>query len=199
MNIILSGYGKMGRLIEKYAIEKGHSIAAVIDPVIEKTQSEAGSGIYKTLDVFEKQRGLPECCIAIDFTHPIAVIGNIQDFSGKRIPLVVGTTGWYDKLDEVTALIQKNQSSLLWAANFSAGVNLFYRIAAYCASLIDPHTEYDAAGYEAHHRQKMDSPSGTAKTIAGIVLKNMKRKSKVVWDKLDRPPEPDEIHFASLR
>jgi 4-hydroxy-tetrahydrodipicolinate reductase len=199
MKIILSGYGKMGRLIERQAMESGHSIAAIIDPMIEKTQSELGSAIFKTLEGFEKQHGLPDICIAIDFTSPNAVIANIHDFAGKKIPLVVGTTGWYDKLDDVKDLIERNQSSLLWAANFSLGVNLFYRIAAYCAALFDPYPEYDVAGYEAHHNQKMDSPSGTAKVIADLVLKNMERKSKLVWDKLDHPPEPDEIHFASLR
>jgi 4-hydroxy-tetrahydrodipicolinate reductase len=202
MKIILSGYGKMGRLIEQRAVEKNIAVAAVIDPAVEKKASAFNTGIFKSLSDFEKENvsaNLARDYIAIDFTHPLAVMRNIQNFSEKRIPLVVGTTGWYDKLDDVVKMIAHNKSSLLWASNFSIGVNLFYRMTAYCAALIDPYSEYDAAGYEAHHNQKADSPSGTAKTIAEIVLKNMKRKTTVSFDKLDRQPEKNELHFASLR
>lgn len=202
MKIILSGYGKMGRLIEKRAVERGHKIAAVVDPVVAaagKTASDIGAGIFSTIDGIEEQNGSIDSCIAVDFSHPDAVVRNIRTFAGKKIPALVGTTGWYDKLDELSALFERNQGSLLWASNFSLGVNIFYRIAAYCAALIDPYGEYDVGAYETHHKQKADSPSGTAKMIAASVLENMKRKTKVVWDKLDRPPEPDELHFSSLR
>jgi 4-hydroxy-tetrahydrodipicolinate reductase len=202
MKIILSGYGKMGRLIERRAIERGHEVAAVLDPLVAdtgKTVSDMGSGVFDTIDSLEKRNVPVDGCIAVDFSHPDAVVQNIRAFAEKKIPAVVGTTGWYDKLDELAALFERNQGSLLWASNFSLGVNLFYRIAAYCAALVDPYSEYDACGYEIHHNQKADSPSGTAKMIASHVIKNMKRKRRAVWDKLDRPPEPDEIHFSSLR
>ncbi|MDR2658514.1 MAG: 4-hydroxy-tetrahydrodipicolinate reductase [Spirochaetaceae bacterium] len=202
MKIILVGYGKMGRLIEKRAVEKGHEIAAVIDPGVENKLSGQGARVFKSVDAFEKEekeRGTPAECIAIDFSHPASVERNIRDFAERRIPLVVGTTGWYDKLEELSGLVKSKHSSLLWASNFSLGVNIFYKIASYCAAIFDNYGEYDVAGYEIHHKQKADSPSGTAKTIGGIMLKNMKRKNKLVWDKLDRPPEADEIHFASLR
>lgn len=192
----------MGRLIERCAAEKGHEVAAVIDPVVAaagKTVSDIGASIFNTIGCFEKQNGSTDACIAIDFSHPAAVVQNIRTFAEKKIPVLVGTTGWYDKLDELAALFERNQGSLLWASNFSLGINLFYRIAAYCAALLDPYREYDAGAYETHHNQKADSPSGTAKMIAGHVIKNMKRKKKAVWDKLDRPPEPDELHFSSLR
>jgi 4-hydroxy-tetrahydrodipicolinate reductase len=202
MNIIISGYGKMGRLIEKRAGEKGHEVAAVIDPLLAaagKTVSDTGAGIFDTVDGFEKQNGSVDACIAIDFSHPDAVELNIRTFAGKKIPAVVGTTGWYDKLDQLGALFELNQGSLLWSSNFSLGVNIFYRIAAHCAALIDPYSEYDAGAYEVHHNQKADSPSGTAKMIAACVMANMKRKTKTVWDKIDRPPLPHELHFSSLR
>jgi 4-hydroxy-tetrahydrodipicolinate reductase len=198
VNFILSGYGKMGRLIEKRASERGHGVIAVIDPVIEKT--ERGAPVFRSLDGLEKQDGETEgSVIGIDFTTPDAAERNIRAFAERRIPLVIGTTGWYGKLDEISAFVESRGSSMLWASNFSLGVNLFYHIAAYCARLIDSCPEYDVAGYEIHHNQKADSPSGTAKTITDIVLRNMKRKTKAVWDKLEGPPEACEIHFASLR
>jgi 4-hydroxy-tetrahydrodipicolinate reductase len=192
----------MGRLLENRAAERGHGVAAVIDPFAAASGEAAsltGAGIFDTIDSFEKRNG-PVCgCIALDFSRPDAAERNIRTFAEKKIPALVGTTGWYDKLDELGALFERNQGSLLWASNFSLGVNIFYRIAAYCAALIDPYDEYDAGAYETHHNQKADSPSGTAKMIAGHVLKNMKRKTKAVWDKLDRPPKPEELHFSSLR
>jgi 4-hydroxy-tetrahydrodipicolinate reductase len=200
MNIILSGYGKMGRLIEQQAAERGAKIAAVIDPLIGKTESNLGTAVFNSIESFENQRGGgQDSFVAIDFTRPDAAERNIIGFAERKIPLVIGTTGWYGKLDEITALIKRTGSSLLWSSNFSIGVHLFYRIAAYCAALIEPHAEYDVAGFEAHHNQKADSPSGTAQRIAEQALKNMKRKTAVIWDKLDRPPKPEEIHFASLR
>jgi 4-hydroxy-tetrahydrodipicolinate reductase len=189
----------MGRLIEKRAAEKGHKIAAVIDPAAGKTESALGTAIFKTAGSLEKERGGLNTCVAIDFTYPDAAVRNIESFAERRIPLVIGTTGWHDQLNGVTALIERTGSSLLWASNFSLGVNLFYRMAAYCAALIEPYNEYDVGGFEAHHNQKADSPSGTAKTMMELTLKNMKRKSKVAWDKLDRPPAANEIHFSSLR
>jgi 4-hydroxy-tetrahydrodipicolinate reductase len=199
MKIILSGYGKMGQLIEKRASEKGHEILAVIDPAVKKTAG--GADIFASPAAFEKQNGGKGGAgtVAIDFTRPDAAADNIIAFAELRIPVVTGTTGWYDRLDEVGAFVESRKSALLWASNFSTGVNLFYRIAACCARLVDACCEYDAAGYEIHHNQKADSPSGTAKTLAGIALKNMKRKTEAVWDKLDRPPAPHEIHFSSLR
>ncbi|MDR0382571.1 MAG: 4-hydroxy-tetrahydrodipicolinate reductase [Spirochaetaceae bacterium] len=199
MKIILSGYGKMGRLIEQRAMERGHEIIAVIDPAVKKTAG--GANAFATIADFGKQSG-GKCgggTVAIDFTRPDVAADNITAFAEMRIPVVTGTTGWYDRLDEVGAFVNSRKSALLWASNFSIGVNLFYRIAAYCARLIDAYGEYDAAGYEIHHNQKADSPSGTAKTLAETVLKNMKRKTAAVWDKLDRPPAPHEIHFSSLR
>jgi 4-hydroxy-tetrahydrodipicolinate reductase len=205
MNIVISGYGKMGRLIEKRAAEKGHGIIAVIDPAVKKTAGGAdiasGASVFATPKDLEKEGAgkYGAGTVAIDFTRPDAAADNIIAFAGMGIPVVTGTTGWYDRLDEVGAFVESRKSALLWASNFSTGVNLFYRIAAYCARLIDSYDEYDTAGYEIHHNQKADSPSGTAKTLAGIALKNMKRKTQVLWDKLDGPPAPHEIHVSSLR
>jgi 4-hydroxy-tetrahydrodipicolinate reductase len=198
MNIIISGYGRMGRLIAARACERGHALVAVIDPNITRDASHSDLRFYKNLD------GVPDdvlakADVALDFTHPSVIIDNIKKFADKKIPLLAGTTGWYEKLDEIKNYVAKNNTSLLYAANFSLGVNLFYKVAGYAAKLFDKFDNYDVAGLESHHNKKADSPSGTAKTIMGIVLDNMTRKTKGVYDKLDRPVRQDEIHFASVR
>ena len=202
MKILISGYGKMGRLIEGRALEAGWEAAAVIDPFYSKQgnggATPAGTPVYASLgDIQAETLG---SCIAVDFTHPASVCKNIVSFAEKQIPVVIGTTGWYDRLDEMTAVVMRNNSSMLWAGNFSLGVNLFYKVAEYAAALIGRYAEYDVSGYEFHHNKKADSPSGTAKTLVQkVIAASGGRKTTAVYDKLDRPPEPDELHFASLR
>ncbi len=205
MKIGLAGYGKMGRMIESLALEKGHIISAIVDPVAfanidaEKFSSNVSSGasVYKDI---ASAGALAESDAVIEFTHPSTVLDNIKVLVEKKIPVVVGTTGWHDHLDEVSSWVAKSGSSLLWASNFSLGVNLFYEIAAFAAKLMDPYAEYDAGGWEAHHNKKADSPSGTAKTLVEKVLKEMTRKSKAVYETLEhRPPDAEELHYPSLR
>ncbi|MDR3334951.1 MAG: 4-hydroxy-tetrahydrodipicolinate reductase [Treponema sp.] len=191
MNIAIIGYGKMGRLIEAQALERGHRITTVVEP--GNTPSCLG---VKTIGEATK---LADVDVAIEFTRPNTAVGNIMALVERKIPLVVGTTGWYDQLDRVKQVVEEAGASLLWASNFSLGVNLFYRIAAFAASLADPFPEYDVAGFEAHHNKKADSPSGTAKTLVERVLAQMTRKQKPVWDTLDRPPAQDELHYPSMR
>ncbi|MDR2601327.1 MAG: 4-hydroxy-tetrahydrodipicolinate reductase [Spirochaetaceae bacterium] len=197
MNLIISGYGKMGKAIEKKAVEKGWKIAFVIDQQYEKETAWSGSPIYKSLN--DVKMAAQANSVAVDFTHPDAAFDNIKNFAEKKIPLVIGTTGWLDKLDEARRIVEKNESCLLWSSNFSLGVNLFYKIAEYAASLMDKYDEYDAGGWEFHHNQKADSPSGTAKILAQKILAKSSRKTTAVYDKLERPPKPSELHFASLR
>ncbi|MDR2864732.1 MAG: 4-hydroxy-tetrahydrodipicolinate reductase [Spirochaetaceae bacterium] len=198
MNIIISGYGRMGKAIAEQALEKGHTISAIIDPDKDASLPEKGIPVYKDIQELSCLE-LAKSDVAIDFTHPSVALDNIKKFAQKKISLVVGTTGWYDELSEVKKIIENSGSSLLYASNFSLGVNLFYKIVSYTARLFDAFDEYDVAGFEVHHNKKADSPSGTAKSIARIVLDNMDRKTKIVYDKLDRPPENEELHFASLR
>jgi 4-hydroxy-tetrahydrodipicolinate reductase len=197
MKLALIGYGKMGRALEALALEKGHSIAAVIDPFV-KGAPASGAPVYASLeDALEGE--LKNAEGAIEFTRPDTAPGNIKFLVEHKIPVTVGTTGWYAKLPEITLAVKAAGASLLWASNFSLGVNLFYRIAANAAALVDPFAEYDVGGFEVHHNKKADSPSGTAITLVEKVLSKMKRKTKAVYDKLDRPPQADELHFASLR
>jgi 4-hydroxy-tetrahydrodipicolinate reductase len=189
MKIALIGYGKMGRLLERTALERGHTVSAVVDPFASDAQ-------YKSI---AEAGTLGGADAAIDFTRPDTALDNIRALAKLRVPAVVGTTGWLEHLDEAKALIKAADSSLFWAANFSLGVNIFYKIAACAAKLLDPFDEYDAGGWEFHHNKKLDSPSGTAKILVEKVLAEMTRKKRAVWDKLDRPPAADELHFPSLR
>jgi 4-hydroxy-tetrahydrodipicolinate reductase len=194
MNLLISGYGKMGRLIEARACDKGFSIAGVIDPALDGAPSASGACSFRSLGEFSGKAD-----VAVDFTCPAVALDNISAFLARGIPLVVGTTGWYDALPVVRDKVLAVNGALLYASNFSLGVNLFYKVAAYAAGLFDKFDDYDVAGFEVHHNKKADSPSGTAKTLASVVLENMSRKKRSVYDKLDRPPAGDEIHFASLR
>jgi 4-hydroxy-tetrahydrodipicolinate reductase len=196
MRLIISGYGKMGGLIEERADEKGCALAAVVDPRFSGV-SKHGAPFFRRLD--EIPRTLLDDAVLIDFTHPDAVFDTICAAAERALPLVVGTTGWYHRLGEVSARVAERRAALLYAANFSLGVTLFYKIAEYAASLVDQFDEYDAACFEAHHKHKADSPSGTAKMLAERLIARLRRKNRAVYDKLDRPPEADELHVASLR
>jgi 4-hydroxy-tetrahydrodipicolinate reductase len=205
MNIALIGYGKMGKLIESRALERGHRVVAVVDPFAGEKAALSGVPVYQSIPQAAgdrngvPRRGLKEADVAADFTRPDTAPENIRALAALKIPVVAGTTGWMDKLEEVKKAVEAAGSSLLWAPNFSLGVNLFYRIAAYAAKLADPFAEYDVGGWEAHHNKKNDSPSGTAKTLVERVLAQMTRKKRPVWDTLNRPPAVEELHYPSLR
>jgi 4-hydroxy-tetrahydrodipicolinate reductase len=201
MKVLLVGYGKMGRLLEARLPERGHSVTAVVDPLV-KGGAASGAPVYSSLaEALDGPpgRGLKDAEVAIEFTKPATAPDNILFLAEQKVPVVAGTTGWYGRLPEITGKVNAAGSALLWASNFSLGINLFYRIAAYAAKLADAFPEYDVGGYETHHNKKEDSPSGTAKTLVEQVLASMKRKTKAVYEKLDRPPAADELHYASLR
>jgi 4-hydroxy-tetrahydrodipicolinate reductase len=199
MKIALIGYGKMGRLLETRILEKGHTVLAVVDPLanaMAKDTAKTGA-VYASLE--DSLKSLKEADAAIEFTHPDCAAGNLLFLIREKIPVVTGTTGWYTRLPEITQAVNAAGTSLVWSSNFSLGVNLFYRIAAYAAKLADPFKEYDVAGFETHHNNKADSPSGTAKTLVEKVLGQMTRKKKAVYETLNRKPGADELHYASLR
>ncbi|MFP3089924.1 4-hydroxy-tetrahydrodipicolinate reductase [Treponema sp. TIM-1] len=202
MNIALIGYGKMGRLIEQEALNRGHHITVVVDPYAADERTQSGIPLLRLFPDQageENSKGLATADAAIEFTRPDKTVENITALCRWKLPVVTGTTGWYDRLEEVTKLVTDSGASLLWSSNFSLGVNLFYRIAAYAAAVMDPFQEYDVGGLETHHNKKADSPSGTAKTLVEQVLARMTRKTQAVWDALNRPPRPGELHFSSLR
>jgi 4-hydroxy-tetrahydrodipicolinate reductase len=193
MKIAIIGYGKMGRMVEQIAVARGHTIAAIVDPVAKDTP--AGIPVSKSIS----EANLDSVDAAIEFSVPATACANITALAQRKIPTVAGTTGWHDKMVEVCKSVEAANSALLWSSNFSIGVNLFYRIAWYAAELFNNFNEYDVGGFEAHHNKKLDSPSGTAKTLAEGVLSKIERKKKIAWETLDRKPAADELHFPSLR
>ena len=204
MKAALIGYGKMGRLLEQRLLEKKHQVIAIVDPFYKGTGDDIPSkaAVYASLeDALKGANGksLKDADAVIEFTHPKVAPVNLLFLAREKIPVVTGTTGWYDKLGEISQAVKDSGSSMVWSSNFSLGVNLFFRIAAYAAKLADPFEEYDVGGSETHHNKKADSPSGTAKTLVERVLAQMTRKKKAVYEKLDRPPEADELHYTSLR
>lgn len=188
MNIAIIGYGKMGHEIEKAAKARGINVKSVID-------TDYGGASSRQID--EKSMSGVDVCI--DFTAPDAVLENIKKISKFRKNIVVGTTGWHDKIDEVKGLVKKNNIGFIYASNFSIGVNIFFKIIENAAKMVNKIEDYDAYGYELHHSKKIDSPSGTAKTIGGLLVKNIDRKNKLLFDRIDRKIEPNELHFASVR
>jgi 4-hydroxy-tetrahydrodipicolinate reductase len=188
LKIALIGYGKMGREVEQVALSKGHSVVARWDPALSRAAGAAvESGDLEAADV------------CIEFTSPLAVVENIRKMAQMEKPLVVGTTGWYEHLAEAKALVTRSGTGLVYAPNFSLGVNLFYRLVERAAELFNHFEDYDVLGSEIHHWQKVDSPSGTAKKLSEIVLKKFTRKKKVVTEPLNRAIHPDEFHLVSAR
>ncbi|MDR3147040.1 MAG: 4-hydroxy-tetrahydrodipicolinate reductase [Treponema sp.] len=207
MNLAIIGYGKMGKRIESLALEQGYRISAVVDPLYGAATSLCGAPVYPAISGILADGMVADGMVAdgiladlaLEFTGPGAALDNIKALAERRIPVVTGSTGWQDRLGEAEAAVEAAGSSLLWAPNFSLGVNLFYRIAACAAALMDKFPDYDVAGYEVHHNKKADSPSGTAKKLAELVIEGMSRKTTAVYETLNRPPKPEELHYASLR
>lgn len=188
MNIAIVGYGKMGHEIEKLAKEKGITIKSIIDPKIgEATHKEINEESLKDVDV------------AIDFTHPDSAVENIKKVSALGRNMVVGTTGWYDRMDDVKKIIEKANTGLIWSGNFSVGVNIFFKIIENAAEVMNKFNDYDVFVHEFHHNQKADSPSGTAVMIGKILTENIERKNKVVTEELKRKINPEELHVSSTR
>ncbi len=153
MKIALLGYGKMGKVIERIALERGHQI------VLRKTSSTSFDGL-ETADV------------AIDFSIPSVAVSNISECIKNNIPVVSGTTGWLDDYDTMVALCNEKQGAFIYGSNFSLGVNLFFELNSYLAKMMSKFDQYKVAMEEIHHTQKLDAPSGTAISLAKDIISN---------------------------
>ena len=179
MKIALLGYGKMGKEIEKIALEKGHSIG------LKVTSENAEFSPAELLGID----------VAIEFSRPEFAVSNIKKCFDANVPVVVGTTGWYEYLDEIETICVARNQTLLYATNFSIGVNLFFKLNTQLAQLMNNYPEYKVEVEEIHHTQKLDAPSGTAITLAEQVIENLDRKEG--WT-IDAPSTKKQIHIAAL-
>lgn len=163
MNIVLFGYGKMGKEIEKIAKKRNHKIVLIID--------ESNADLVTINDLLKGD-------VAIEFSTPKSTIQNIKKCFESKLPIVIGTTGWYNEFEAIKKLCIKKKGSMFYATNFSLGVNLFFKLNTYLAKLMNSYKEYDVSIEEIHHLQKIDTPSGTAISIANQIIDKIDRKKK---------------------
>jgi 4-hydroxy-tetrahydrodipicolinate reductase len=178
MKVLLVGYGKMGKIIERIAIERGHTIAGRID-IDNKHELDTAAAD-----------------VAIEFSRPEAAFANIKRCLTRGIPVVCGTTGWLDQKDEIEEYCRQVDSAFFYASNYSLGVNIFFKVNEFLARIMNNFSEYEIQMDEIHHTEKKDAPSGTAITLAEGILKHMNRKTSWVNEEAN---EPGELAIKSFR
>lgn len=167
MNIALIGYGKMGRMIEQIALERGHKIVCVVDI---DNHDDIHSAAFRSADV------------AIEFTAPTSAYANVMDAFNEGVKVVSGSTGWMAQHgEEMKKLCADGDNTLFWSSNFSVGVAIFNALNVYLAKIMNNYPTYDVRIDETHHVHKLDAPSGTAITLAEGVVRNLDRKTS--WTK----------------
>jgi 4-hydroxy-tetrahydrodipicolinate reductase len=181
MKIALIGYGKMGKAIEEIALQKGHEVVLKIN--IENTEDLTTSNLQKA-------------DVVIEFTGPESAFDNLVKCMEAGVPVVCGSTGWLDKWEDIKNICMQKKGSLIYASNYSIGVNLFFEVNKYLSKLMAEYDDYDVKLEEIHHTQKKDAPSGTAITLAEQVLENIKRKTDWVNHITDNA---DELEIISER
>lgn len=175
MKIALLGYGKMGKVIERIALERGHEI------VLRKSSTDSYDG-------------LSDADVAIDFSVPDSAVNNISACFNANIPVVCGTTGWLEHYDEMVSLCNSKKGSFIYGSNFSLGVNIFFELNHYLAKMMSNLKQYNVSMEEIHHTQKLDAPSGTAISLANGIIENSAYNS---WTM--EKPEANEIYIDAKR
>lgn len=181
IKIALVGYGKMGKEIEKIAVERGHSIVSIIDI---GNDSDFDTEAFKSADV------------AIEFSTPDSALNNYRRIFTANVPIVSGTTGWLNHLDEIKGECEHNGKTFFYASNFSLGVNIFFALNKHLAKIMAQFPEYNVRMEETHHIHKLDAPSGTAITLAEAIIE--KNSSKSRWN-LETEDKPDDIAIHCIR
>ncbi|SDM70939.1 4-hydroxy-tetrahydrodipicolinate reductase [Daejeonella rubra] len=188
MRIAILGYGKMGRIIEQFATERGHEIVLKVN--VDNTEDLTIANLKKA-------------DVAIDFSTPDSALSNIELCFDAGVPVVVGTTGWYGHLQTVKNRCVEGNNTLLYASNFSIGVNVFFFVNKVLAKIMNRYPQYEVQVEEIHHTQKLDSPSGTAMTIAEGILSELDRKDEWVNELIGSGEEfvvkPDQLLIESHR
>ena len=185
MKIALIGYGKMGKMIEQIAKDRGHEIVSIIDI---GNQEDFDSEAFASADV------------AIEFTAPQAAYGNFLKAFAKNVKVVSGSTGWMkDHGEEVRRMCSEGGQTLFWASNFSVGVAIFSAVNRYLAKIMNGFNQYDAHMEETHHIHKIDAPSGTAITLAEDMIAELDRKDSWVKGQENQPYDSRSLRIDSLR
>jgi 4-hydroxy-tetrahydrodipicolinate reductase len=182
MRIGLFGYGKMGKEIEKIALERGHSITAIVNrnSSLEKVAVDAVDAV-------------------IEFSAPELAVSHIEFCLKNGLPVIVGTTGWYSHLEQLTKLCDQQKGSMLHATNFSLGVNIFFALNTYLAKIMNQFPEYEASMVEIHHTHKLDAPSGTAISLAHQIIAEHHAYQKWENVKKSQIENPVSLSVESLR
>lgn len=178
MRIALIGYGKMGKAIEEVALQRGHEIVIKID--------------QPNLDEFTKEN-LKKADVAIEFTSPHTAYENVKNCIEFDVPVICGSTGWTDRLEEMRTICAQKNGSFIYSSNYSVGVNIFFEVNKKLAALMAPLNQYEVIIEETHHTQKKDAPSGTAITLAEQILEKIERKKQWVNELSDNPGDLEII------
>lgn len=181
MDIIISGYGKMGKEIEKIAFQRNHSIVGIIDHSSDWDKLEIDKNTFP---------------VVIDFSQPDVVVENIKHCFNHNLPIVVGTTGWDHFHSEINNLCLEKNQAILVASNFSIGMNIFFAMNKQLSAIMDQFNNYNVSLSETHHIHKLDQPSGTAVTLAEQILEKINRKDN--WSIIDNQPE-NILSIESIR
>ncbi len=180
MRILLIGYGKMGKTIERLAEAKGHQIVGKIDMNNAK----------------DLRLSLENADVAIEFTNPESALNNITTCIEKKVPVICGTTGWLKEIDVVKRALETSGGAFFYASNYSIGVNIFFELNKKLAKMMNHYPEYTIQIDETHHTEKLDAPSGTAITLAEGVCENVDRKASWI---LSQPDQQDKVNIDSHR
>ena len=195
MKIALIGYGKMGKAIEEVALLRRHEIILTID--------------QPNLQDFTKEN-MAKAEVAIEFTGPHTAFNNVKSCLHFGVPVVSGSTGWTDRIEEMKKICMENNGTFIYSSNFSVGVNIFFEINKKLATLMRQHSDYEVILEETHHTQKKDAPSGTAITLAEQILEQVKRKKQwvnelsdntedleIISQRIDPAPGTHQVKYSS--
>lgn len=187
MRLALLGLGRMGRAVRALAEPRGHEVVLELDSGANQGGAALTGEALSGVDV------------AIDFTTPGAVVDNIARCAAAGVPCAVGTTGWYDRLEDVRRTVDGHGVGVVYGANFSIGANLFMKISSYATGLFGRFDEYDPYVSEHHHVAKQDAPSGTGLRLAQAIVESHPRKARIQTQALEAAIDPDALHVVSLR
>lgn len=186
LKFAILGYGKMGREIEKILLSKGVEVAVVIDN--QEDWKDA-----------KKLQLLQNCDVAVEFSQPDMALENLFRCFEMRVPIVCGTTGWHNRLEEVLEICRQKETSFIYGSNFSIGANLFFELNRFAAQLMNRHPQYRAIVEETHHTAKKDAPSGTAITTAKVILEELDSVKDWKLCETTIAPKPDLLPIVAYR